>query len=171
MRCATRFRDATLLIKIDVDKRHCAGVDISKISAIEDEEEVLLSCFTRFEVISIEQDEYNITDVVMTLKTSPPKYRSIDEWKQERNIREEIANASSRFEFDSVLKICKENKQKIPDLINSPRPSSSKFYTALHQAAWQRNTTAMKELIEAGANQNCWNHKGITPEQVYNDED
>ena len=180
------YKDGTLLIIIDIKAQHYAGVSISSLSEIEDEDEVLLSCFTRFRVLKVvkkdensdndndndndgdNQDNNFATEWELYLETVEPKYKGYKHFEKERNIRENFGIACTSFDFASALQICHKYRREIPNLVNSVRPSSSKCYTALHQASWQRNDLAINELKNAGANVNVWNHKGQTPLQTYN---
>ena len=110
------------------------------------------------------------TEWEIYLETMEPQYKSYKQFERERNIREEFAINCTTFDFNQALKLCDKYKYEIPNLINSVRPSSSKCYTALHQASWQRNNLAIAELKKAGANPNVWNHNGQTPLQTYNAE-
>ena len=96
-----------------------------------------------------------------------PCYENYNQFKQERDIREDFASKCLMFDFDGAIKICQKNENKISNLINSTRPSSNKFYTALHQASWQRNDVAISKLLKNGAKTKVFNCKGDLPSQTY----
>jgi len=144
-----------------VSKSHvpCA-VDISRESEVAEEEEVLLTCFTGFKLLS--KTETKDGKISLKLITCAPYVLT----SKERNVRETLATLATGAEFEKAIQLIKEHKKTYPNLINSTRPSSSKFYTVLHQAAFYRSISAIKKLLKLGADPSLRTSAGETYEMI-----
>ena len=81
------------------------------------------------------------------LESLPPKYNSLDDWNSERKIREKFAGYAYQYKFQDALDLVKTHKASIPNLINSTRPDSSKFWTIGHQIIHSKREDA-NEWVE-----------------------
>ena len=67
------------------------------------------------------------------LESLPPKYEDWKEWESEREVREELASYAYRYQFEKAINLINRHRITIPNLVNSTRPDSSKFWTIGHQ--------------------------------------
>ena len=97
----------------------------------------------RFEILRIDSRPHE-RFIEIHLKTLPPAYKNWDEWESERKVREKLAAYAFQYQFQEAVDLVKEHKETIPNLINSTRPDSSKFWTLGHQIAHSNNKHANK---------------------------
>ena len=119
-----------IYLNIEVHGEHKCAVDISTKSAVGWEEEVLISCFTRFEILAISVEEKCAS---VYLRSLPPEYKTWSQWESERALRDKLASLAYSYKFDECITLIKDNKSEYPMLTNSTRPDSSKFWTVGHQ--------------------------------------
>ena len=92
----------------------------------------MLVFLCRFKISGIQQEK-NTKYVAVYLESLPPKYTNWNEWESERKVREKLASYAYQYQFEDAINLIKTHKTSIPDLVNSTRPDSSKFWTIGHQ--------------------------------------
>lgn len=90
------------------------------------------------------------------LQTLPPAYTSWNEWERERKLREDLASLAFQYKFDAALDMIVEYKDVFPNLVNSTRPDSSKFWTLGHQVVHYKGSSS-DEMMEILIRCNFWN--------------
>eukprot|EP01084_Bolivina_argentea_P260852 440645_1 len=121
-----------IYLNIIVHKEHKCAVDITEKSEFKYEEEVLISCFTRFEILKIDSNKGD-KFIAVSLESLPPKYESWESWEFEKKQRDKLASYAFSYQFDKAIELVQKNRSTIPNLVNSTRPDSSKFWTIGHQ--------------------------------------
>jgi len=136
--------ESGIYLNIVVAAEHKCAVDITEKSEFKYEEEVLVSCFTRFRILRIERGAKK--HIAVYLRSLPPVYASWDQWNNERKVRETLASLAYSYRFDDAIELVKKHGRSIPNLINSTRPDSSKFWTIGHQIVHSKKENAKAYL-------------------------